>query len=560
VFRPAFYLLWFSACLLQAGATELLGDEAYYWAYSRALAWGYFDHPPVIALMIRAGTALFSGEWGVRLLSALASTLTLGLLEALLRPARPLLYYTLAASVGILHFVGFMAIPDSPLLLFAALFLLLYREYCHKPGYVWALALGLCGAAMLMSKYHAVLIIGLVVLSRPALLGQFRFWVAAATTTVLMLPHVLWQAANDYPTLSYHLVERSTQPYTFAQTLEYLLGQLVVLGPFSGLFFFLAAWRYRPRDAPERALKTLFWGGYAFFLLMSFKGRVEAHWTLFTVLPGLYFGYHYLAEKPHGQRVAGWLAACSLPLILAGRLLMAFDWQGAGIGTEASWARELRSEYHGKRAWTSAVQQVAGERPVAFMNSYQRASLYQFYTGAPAFSLNNTLGRRNQYDLWGSAENWRGAEVVLVPNYDKQDYALVPGAHPPLRWGVLDRFPSYAPLRLRAAEALPEVAPGDTLRIRVQADYPSWLRLNDPEAPDYPPLPVLQYFSGKRQVREQRIALEAWPEPGQTMEWVFAAPEQAGTYGVFFSARAGWLPGGFHSRRYALVVKQRASP
>ena len=50
-----FLLGWLLVNLLQAGLTELDPDEAYYFMYSRDLAWGYFDHPPVIALMIRLG-------------------------------------------------------------------------------------------------------------------------------------------------------------------------------------------------------------------------------------------------------------------------------------------------------------------------------------------------------------------------------------------------------------------------------------------------------------------------------------------------------------------------
>jgi 4-amino-4-deoxy-L-arabinose transferase-like glycosyltransferase len=53
--------------------TPLFPDETYYWEWSRRLAAGYFDHPPVIALLIRAGTAV-AGDTplGVRLLPILA--------------------------------------------------------------------------------------------------------------------------------------------------------------------------------------------------------------------------------------------------------------------------------------------------------------------------------------------------------------------------------------------------------------------------------------------------------------------------------------------------------
>ena len=42
-----------------AALLPLSADEAYYWLWSKHLAAGYFDHPPAIALLIRAGTMLF---------------------------------------------------------------------------------------------------------------------------------------------------------------------------------------------------------------------------------------------------------------------------------------------------------------------------------------------------------------------------------------------------------------------------------------------------------------------------------------------------------------------
>ena len=50
---------WFVLNISQSRFTELLHDEAYYYIYSQDLAWGYYDHPPVIALMIRLGMLLF---------------------------------------------------------------------------------------------------------------------------------------------------------------------------------------------------------------------------------------------------------------------------------------------------------------------------------------------------------------------------------------------------------------------------------------------------------------------------------------------------------------------
>lgn len=54
--------LWLGANL------ELHFDEAYYWYWSKNLQLAYFDHPPAVAWLIRAGTAIFgASELGVRI-------------------------------------------------------------------------------------------------------------------------------------------------------------------------------------------------------------------------------------------------------------------------------------------------------------------------------------------------------------------------------------------------------------------------------------------------------------------------------------------------------------
>ena len=44
--------VWWIANLVQAGFTELANDEAYYHMFAENLSWGYFDHPPMTALLV----------------------------------------------------------------------------------------------------------------------------------------------------------------------------------------------------------------------------------------------------------------------------------------------------------------------------------------------------------------------------------------------------------------------------------------------------------------------------------------------------------------------------
>src|SRR3977135_3430738 len=58
--------------LVAAAYTPLSFDEAYYWMWSKHLAGGYYDHPPLVALVIRLGTMIAGDtELGVRLVAVL---------------------------------------------------------------------------------------------------------------------------------------------------------------------------------------------------------------------------------------------------------------------------------------------------------------------------------------------------------------------------------------------------------------------------------------------------------------------------------------------------------
>ena len=104
--------------------TPLSPDEAYYWVWSRALAPGYLDHPPMVALWIRAGTDLLGpGALGIRLLGPLSAALGSVLLamaaedlfpdRRLGGPAAALFNATLLLGVGAITMT-----PDTPLLFF----------------------------------------------------------------------------------------------------------------------------------------------------------------------------------------------------------------------------------------------------------------------------------------------------------------------------------------------------------------------------------------------------------------------------------------------------------
>src|ERR1051325_833677 len=114
-----------------AGAVLPLScDETYYWLWSKHLAAGYFDDPPVIAFAINGGTAVFGDTpFGLRimplLLSVLASWAVWRAGAVLLRSEEAGLRACVLFNATIMVAVEtFAATPDAPGLAFAAFFLL----------------------------------------------------------------------------------------------------------------------------------------------------------------------------------------------------------------------------------------------------------------------------------------------------------------------------------------------------------------------------------------------------------------------------------------------------
>ena len=56
--------VWFVVNLLQAVFMEMMSDEAYYGLFGRHLDWGYYDHPPMVALLVKLSSLAFLEIWG----------------------------------------------------------------------------------------------------------------------------------------------------------------------------------------------------------------------------------------------------------------------------------------------------------------------------------------------------------------------------------------------------------------------------------------------------------------------------------------------------------------
>ena len=400
-----FLLFWLLINGVQIAFTELSSDEGYYWFYSSHLQWGYYDHPPMVALLIRIGHSLFGGEFGVRIFNLLFVTGAIYFFFLLLpqRLRNNKLIFLLLLAAPLVNYLSFLVFPDGPLLFFSMTFLWLFRRFLKEENLFTAVLLGVSTALMFYSKYHGVLVVFFSFLALPRLILSQFYWLAMITALVLFLPHLWWQYQNDFPTFQYHLTGRS-DAFSIDLALQFLSQQIVAISPALIFIPFVA----RVQDRFERSLLFIITGTFAFFGFTSFKTFVHFHWTSIAVFPLLYFAARFYSDGSH-RKLFRSLVLPFLVLIVALRVILIFDVGIKSLGEDY---------YHGRKDWAHAIEKTSNGDPVFFPNNLREAPLYSFYTGKTGVTLYDRPDKKSQYELWHFEDSLQGRNVLVVNKYE----------------------------------------------------------------------------------------------------------------------------------------------
>jgi hypothetical protein len=196
-----------------------------------------------------------------------------------------------------------------------------------------------------------------------------------------------------------------------------------------------------------------------------------------------------------------------------------------------------------------AIKKIANDYPVAFMNSYQKASLYAFYSKSEGFSLNNIMGRKNQFDLWNSEDKYRGQSIILIPNYYVEEFAKVPGISDDIRYIQIDNFQSFSKITVSALNIADEAEVSQKLKQTVIVTS-SDENINLDANSDYPVYLYYQFFDGKSLIKEDSLVRISNDMLNKEISLEITMPDKLGDYGLYFSIKTGWLPPSINSKRY----------
>lgn len=289
----------------------LTADEAYYWTWSLHPAYGYTDHPPLVAWLIGLGTALGHGPGFVRLPFVLCEAV------AALAVGRAATLVAGSARAGGTAAVLFALIPQTKLALgealpdgafMAAWALALWGAAAldRRPSLRNAAGVGLAlAAAVLARTFGWALVFGIAAWSlEPA--RRRRVWpllaASAALIVVAYAPFLAWNAAHQWENFAFTFHTRQAfHPFAFAALADISTQRFVVYALLLAALTWLVALRAPPR------ITLVAWTALplpAALLAFSFTTPTESYWIIGPAASLALGAGIVLTRAPAGWRAA----------------------------------------------------------------------------------------------------------------------------------------------------------------------------------------------------------------------------------------------------------------
>jgi 4-amino-4-deoxy-L-arabinose transferase-like glycosyltransferase len=317
---------------IMAVQLPLSADEAYYWLWSRYPDWGYYDHPPMIAWLIHAGTFLLGNTaLGVRLAGLLLSVPATWFVW---RGAQLILKDEDRAGLAALFFNASLmvsvellaATPDMPSLVASAAFVyFLARVQAGDESRAW-LGAGAAAGFGLLAKF-SVLFLGAgallwLVVDRSARKWLLSPWpyLGASLALLIFAPNLIWQSHHQWETFAFQLARTAAGHFTLRFLVEFLAAQAGLASPL--IFVMMAAGLWRAtRSAGQsdgRLMPAmLVWTGLGYFLVHALHDRVQGNWPCFLYPAASILAADAFALSGPWRRVSVLAAPLAMLMLLA---------------------------------------------------------------------------------------------------------------------------------------------------------------------------------------------------------------------------------------------------
>ncbi len=403
---------------------DALPDEAYYWVWSQHLQTGYYDHPPLIAWLIRAFTEIFGDSvWALRLPSVVGWFISAFMSWVLARriyrsESAAFMAVLIWSSLPIVQAGFHVNTPDTALVLFtwATLYFAL-RALDERSLWLWIFA-GTCAGLALEGKYPAVLVAAAIFLGL-ALTHQGRTtlatrgpWIGVVVAALVFAPVVIWNWQHEWISFAFQFHHGVSNKDVGVQEslsmfFEFLGGQWGIVLPWTWFAMAFASLPWRSQlnriRAPHFAILSMgFWLPLVFFGWAALTAKSQPNWPETAYISGTLLLAGALDDwLTRGRQRAVIVGICYLLGVLALNLLRFPQWLEA-LPLNLPPQRTQLSQTYGWDAVAPAVREMLAGRNdcVVLGDRLQTTAMLALILDDPNRVAVSNDTRLNQFHLW----------------------------------------------------------------------------------------------------------------------------------------------------------------
>ena len=433
--------------LLVAGIHPLFETECYYWMYSYNIDFGYFDHPPLLGVFLRLfdfwdPPSSLAARFHCVVDHFLCSILLYWYARNQFHSARAGIRTALLFNV--IPIYSIMAIqnqPDAPLLLFWCATLLCFERSLATDKPLWWLLVGGSAGGALLSKFHAVPLVGSLLLhviffskDRRCLTSPWPY-LAGALAIACYLPNLWWNSQHGWVTYDFQLFHHAVGgEFKLVHLVGVLLAPFLLLSPWVYGYLAQTALRASKRCVVDmdRIVALGFWSSvplFVFFVIVSFTKSVKLHWTapaFIGLLPLMAAG---LEKWTVPRRTSLYASAGTISVLTYLYLAHPFPLRLSLPKSCLPSALEQKVAGYLKEDWSVHIygydqlgaflkSKIEDDDSVGFdliaSRRFDRASIAAFYAGHPERAFVPAYGDRRGYTLWPSVYAKPGANALYV--------------------------------------------------------------------------------------------------------------------------------------------------
>ncbi|MGV3740515.1 MAG: glycosyltransferase family 39 protein [Gammaproteobacteria bacterium] len=374
---------------------DLFTEEAYYWNYALHMDFGYLDHPPLVAALIKIFTTLLGdNEFAVRCPALLCwgiATYYIYRWSELVHVGSGQYSVLLLSILPFFFADSCLTTPDMPLMAaWAAALYFLYQALCLHKANAWY-AVGISIGLGMLAKYSIALLImstGLFILINP----EQRMWLrrkepyfAAILIFLLFSPVIYWNATHNWMSFLFQTSNRLHDKFRF--TLHILIGIYILFLTPIGIRDYVNLFKSKHYEGlsinTTKFIQTFILVPTAVFVFFSCFHRIKLDWIGPSLLALVPWSAYIMQQQISTRKY--WLGTTFVLVLSYTYLLMGISygnlininkkWLSPIIAV--SWQKFSQDFYH---IATLVKQDYPSQQPILLpLNMYRVESELTFY-------------------------------------------------------------------------------------------------------------------------------------------------------------------------------------